>query len=335
MADTREALGLSALRESIEERLEQIRKRLPELEEDHKRSADELSKAQVIRRHVARNPEKFSPHEREGVFERAQGIAVRRQELESSLDAHQEHLELLEKMHAVLSQAEESATGAPAEPAPAPIEHSALELYQAVEAERLRIARELHDGPAQVLSNLVLEAEILERLLRRDPALLAEELQEFKSSVRNAVADMRRFMFDLRPVSLDDLGLIATMRRITAEYQERTTIVCRLNVSGEDRRLAAEIEEALYWIIQEALTNVHRHSKAHTVEVNLDIQEGKCWLRVRDDGQGFDVCDYHQPGGRRKLGVLGMKERAAAVGGGLEVRSHPGCGTSVEASFDL
>jgi two-component system sensor histidine kinase DegS len=308
----------------LEGEIEELRRLLPDVEEQLERAREDMSKAEVVRRHMARNPEKFSPHERENVFEDVQSRAMRQQQLETTLGAAQERLRLLEALLQELQAAEEEQPRS-----------SALEVYQAVEAERLRIARDLHDGPAQVLSNLVLEAEILERLLRRDPALLANELQEFKNSVRNAVTDMRRFMFELRPVSLDDLGLIATMRRLTSEYQNRTGIVCRFNVTGEERRLPAEIEEALYWIIQEALTNVQRHSKARLVEVNVDIQPAAVGLRVVDDGTGFDPRAYHKAGGRRKLGVLGMKERAAAVGGMLEVRSQPKQGTEVVAHFNL
>ena len=313
------------MREHLASEHRELLKVLPNLEQDLAKATEELSKASVIRRHVARNPEKFSPHERENIFERVEGLAVRKQSLETTLEALRERLQLLDEVLPVL---EPDSTGGRAP-------GSALEVYQAVEAERLRIARDLHDGPAQVLSNLVLEAEILERLLRRDPELLAAELQEFKNEVRNAVSDMRRFMFDLRPISLDDLGLIATMRRITAEYQDRTGVVTRFNVTGEERRLPPEIEEALYWIIQEGLTNVHRHARAKTVEVNLDIQRERAKLRIRDDGVGFDPRTYHQAGGRRKLGVLGMKERAGAVGASLEVRSQPGAGTDVEAAFPL
>ncbi len=316
----------SAAFEGLASQMEEVRGRLPGLEVEHQRLSDDASKSQVIRRHVARNPEKFSPHERENVFDHAQNIAVKRQEVESSIAWHRRHLALLEQVRDFVAGAEK----------PRPVAmNSALDIYQAVEAERLRIARDLHDGPAQVLSNLVLEAEILERLLRRDPALLSAELHEFKNSVRNAVSDMRRFMFELRPVSLDDLGLIATMRRISTEYQDRTGVFCRFNVTGEDGRMPADIEEALYWIIQEGLTNVHRHAKARSVEVNLDIQAEKVWLRIRDDGLGFDARNYHQPNQRRKLGVLGMKERAAAVGGRLEVRSNPGAGTTIEAAFPI
>jgi two-component system sensor histidine kinase DegS len=321
------ARGMTPMMHRLEVEMERIKERLPGLEEEHRKATEDLGKATVIRRHVARNPEKFSPHERESVFERAQNVAVHRQELESGIEALKEHMELMEQVHSMLLEESAIASASP--------ERGALEVYQAVEAERLRIAHELHAGPAQILSNLVLEAEILERLLRRDPELLAAELQEFKISVRNAVADMRRFMFELRPISLDDLGLIATMRRITAEYQDRTGVVCRFNTTGEDRRLAPEMEEALYWIIQEAMANVHRHAEASNVEVLLDIQPERAALRVKDDGQGFDPRNYHQPGGRRKLGVLGMKERAAAVGGSFEVRSQPGGGTTVEAAFEL
>jgi two-component system sensor histidine kinase DegS len=146
---------------------------------------------------------------------------------------------------------------------------------------------------------------------------------------------MRRFMFDLRPDSLDDLGLVATMRRYTNGYQERTGMTCRLNVSGEDRRLSPDLEEALFRIIQEALNNAHKHSKAKTVEVNLHLTSAKASARVRDDGTGFDPRSYQDAAGRRKLGLIGMSERAEALGGTLKVKSQPGHGTEVLADFEL
>jgi two-component system sensor histidine kinase DegS len=310
----------------LEREMAELEALIPQLEESRTKTHDDLAKAEVVRRHVARNPERFSPHERENVFEDIQTRAMRQQKLETTLEAARERLRLLEEVLQELRASEDEKL---------PANSSALEVYQAVEAERLRIARDLHDGPAQVFQNLVLEADIMERLLRRDPALLANELQDFKNSVRNAVADMRRFMFELRPISLDDLGLIATMRRLTSEYQDRSGITCRFNVTGTEKRLAPEIEEALYWIIQEALTNVQRHAKARLVEVNVDIQPEQVALRVIDDGVGFDPRSYQQAAGRRKLGVLGMKERSTAVGGSLEVRSQPGSGTEVAAVFPL
>jgi two-component system sensor histidine kinase DegS len=318
--------GREALHARVKQDIAELTELLPSLERDYRKSGEELGKAEVIRRHVARNPEKFSPPERENIFERVQTQAVKRQSLETGLEALRERLELLKEVDEQLEPAERPAHKEGS---------SALEIYQAVEAERLRIARDLHDGPAQILANLVLEAEILDRLLRRDPALLSAELQEFKNQVKNAVADMRRFMFDLRPSSLDDLGLIATMRRIATEYQDRTGIVCRFNVTGDERRLPRDVEEAIFWIIQEGLTNVRRHAEAKTVEIMLDLQKQKARLRIRDDGTGFDPEGYQEEGARRKLGLLGMRERAATVAGNMTVRSQQGQGAEVEATFSL
>ncbi len=326
--------GLAAL-SVVDAELEAVRQAIAGLERDLAEAEDELARAHVIRRHVARHPERFAPHEREDVFERTERLSGRRQELAALLGAANERAALLEALRGSIAaqqrQLEELA--AASAPAPAANRLSALEVHRAVEAERLRIARDLHDGPAQVLSNLVLEAEILERLLTRDPALLQSELQGFKNSVKNAVNDVRRFMFDLRPDSLDDLGLVATLRRFTTEWQQRTGITCRFNLTGEDLRLPPAREEALFRIVQEALNNVRRHAGARSVEVNLDIRRDGVRLRIRDDGRGFDAEAGRDPAGPPKLGVVGMQERAAAVGGRLAVRSRPGSGTDIEAEF--
>ena len=296
-----------------------VRDAIAELESSLQAAGEEHSRLAVMRRHMARNPERFAPHERETVFEQAESAAAERSRLEARLESATERLTVLERLRAGLGQGRQGV--------------SALEVARAVEAERLRIARDLHDGPAQVLSNLVLEAEILERMLKRDPGAVEPALQDFRNSVRNAVADMRRFMFELRPDSLDDLGLIATLRRLTSEWQQRTGVTCRLNVTGDERRLGSELEEALYRIVQEALTNVRRHAGAREVEVNVDFGAASVGLRVRDDGAGFDAEEYEAGAVAGKLGLVGMRERAQSAGGTLEVRSRPGAGTDVAGTF--
>lgn len=369
MSSTDEGIALANL---LGTELANAKEAIPGLQEDLREVEDEISKLATIRRHVARNPEGFAPHEREDVFERSERLAARRSELQTWLKAAIERVALIEAIDqtvdaelegvrqaaagelqavrqsaaAEVAKAQKAAAAAkaqpplpappPAPPAPAPAETrpaSALEIHEAVEAERLRIARDLHDGPAQVLSNLVLEADILERLLDRDPALVKAEIQDFRNSVTNAVADVRRFMFDLRPDSLDDLGLLATLRRFTTEWQQRTGVTCRLNLTGEERRLPPKLEEALYRIVQEALTNVRRHAEAKVVEVALDIRADRLRLRIRDDGRGFDPNAPPPTEGPRRLGVVGMQERAASVGGVLSVRSQPGGGTEVDSEF--
>jgi len=304
---------------TVRAELEEIAGLMTRLEGDLASAQEARKQAEVIRRHVIRNPERFSPHERENVFNRALKEAERTVRLETMLDASRERLDLLRAL--------EPALAPPAAAGPAP--PSLVEIHEAVTSERARIARELNDGPAQVLSNLLLEAEILERLLRRDPALVLAELEEFKSTVRDAVADMRRVMFDLRPLSLDDRGLVPALRMLASEYQERTGTACQVSIEGEERRLPAAVEEALYRILQEALSNVTRHAQARRVEITLVLGEAGSRLQVDDDGRGFDPAGAEGGDGRRRLGLHGMRERAAAAGGRLEIRSRPGGGTSL------
>jgi two-component system sensor histidine kinase DegS len=316
------------LRDRVDGEIEELKQALPRLDEDWTQAGERLANAIVIRRHLSRNADRFSPHERDVVVEQAEQLAARRAAAEAAITAAQARLKLLMDMRDALEDWSPPASEGQGAPA------GALEIHQAVEAERLRVARDLHDGPAQVLTNLMLEADILERVLTKDPEQLPAELQEFKNSVRNAVADMRRFMFDLRPDALDDLGLVATLRRFTKEYQDRTGIICRLNLTGTERRLPADVEEAIYRVVQEALNNVKKHAQANTVEVNLEMRDAHVRLRVRDDGTGFDPSQA-RPDGPRKLGVLGMQERLAALGGTLQVTSRPGAGTEVEAEIDV
>lgn len=325
--------------------LRSAREAIPALEAELRTVEEEWRQVEIARAHVAARPERFSADERGEVTERADRLVGRRGELQTWLKTAVERVALLEalresiaaemqSLHAELERARQAGSQPQPQPQPPGLRApSALEIHEAVEAERLRIARDLHDGPAQVLSNLVLEAEILERLLRRNPELVQAEIQDFRNQVTNAVADVRRFMFDLRPDSLDDLGLVATLRRFTTEWQQRTGVTCRLNLTGDEIRLPPRLEEALYRIVQEALTNVRRHAEARLVEVHLELRSDRARLRVRDDGRGFDTGQMEDGAGPRRLGVRGMRERAESVGGTLEVTSTEGGGTEVNGEF--
>jgi signal transduction histidine kinase len=327
----------SALLDWIDGEMARLTARLPILEQAALKAVEDLAEADVIRRHVILHPERFSPHERDSVVEKAQKVGEIRQRAEIEAESVRDRLQFCQAvamaLRSALAQDEEDRKAAAAgAPPPAPLPGGALAIFQAVEAERLRIARDLHDGPAQVLADLVLKAEILDRIAQRTPEALPAELEEFRSLVRNAVGDMRRFMFDLRPDSLDDLGLVATMKRFSSEYQDRTGIICRFNVSGEDRRVGSQLEEAIFRIIQEALNNVQKHSGAKTAEVVVTLQPGRIAARIRDDGSGFDPANP-PTGGRQQLGLIGMRERAEALGGRMEIQSEPGRGTELEVEF--
>jgi len=313
---------------------------IPELEAASLVAAEDLATADVIRRHVILHPERFAPHERDSAVDDAQNLGVAWQRADIAADSARARLQFCQavslSLRTSLAAGEleaDASTSAADRLQGAPPPGGTLSIFQAVEAERLRIARDLHDGPAQVLADLVLKAEILERIAQRTPEALPAELEEFRSLVRNAVGDMRRFMFDLRPDSLDDLGLVATMRRFSSEYQDRTGIVCHFNLSGEDRRIGPDLEEATFRIIQEALNNVHKHSEATKVEVTISIQPERIVAKIKDDGEGFDVDA--PPSAGRHLGLLGMKERALLCGGTFETGAAPGGGFAVRARLPI
>ncbi len=315
---------------------ERLRGLLPRLEGAAMELTEELADADVIRRHVILHPDRFSPHERDVAVEKAHQLGERRQRAEVLAHAAREQLQLCEAVGAGVRALEGELEGrrSPGADSRRPPPTQTLAIFQALEAERLRIARELHDGPARILADLVLKAEILDRMAKRTPEALPKELDDFKTLVRQAVADMRRFMFDLRPDSLDELGLVPTMRRYADEYQERTGIRCTFTVTGEELPIGAELSDAIFRIVQEALTNILKHARASTAGISLVIEPGRVLLGVVDDGGGF-TADAGSPAARSRLGIVGMRERALAVGGQLGVISGPGEGTRVEGEFPV
>lgn len=209
-------------------------------------------------------------------------------------------------------------------------------VFQIIEEERMRIARDMHDGPAQSLANLVLQAEILERLIARDPQMVVTELADFKNGVRTVLDDTRRLIFDLRPMTLDDLGLVPTLRKFVKEFGERGGVNAHLRVVGEETRLPGGLEPTLFRIIQEALNNARKHAQATTVEVIITFQPAQVSAVVRDDGVGMDVADVEAHlDGSRNLGLISMRERAELEKGRIDIRSQVGKGTEVRVTFDL
>jgi two-component system sensor histidine kinase DegS len=162
------------------------------------------------------------------------------------------------------------------------------------------------------------------------------ELIDFKSVVREALDETRRLIFDLRPMTLDDLGLVPTLRRYIKEYADKSGIVARFHLVGEERRLPGNYEAVLFRIVQEALTNARKHARARNVDATLTLQQHRAVAVVKDDGEGFDVAGTEARQGRtRNLGLISMRERADLEKGSLEIRSQLGKGTEVRVSFDF
>jgi two-component system sensor histidine kinase UhpB len=207
-------------------------------------------------------------------------------------------------------------------------------LLRAEEAERRRIAGELHDEIGQALTALRLNLQAMARNLGAPTT--TGRLDESIALVEHTIEQVRGLSLDLRPALLDDLGLVPALRSYVAGLARRSNIEALFDADEQIDRPCPDVETACYRIAQEALTNVARHAGAKTVRVEL-VRVGRAIrLIVADDGVGFDVPSATQRAvGGASLGLLGMRERASLLGGQLEIASEPGRGTEVRATFPL
>jgi len=210
-----------------------------------------------------------------------------------------------------------------------------IRVIQAQEEERKRVAREIHDGPAQTMANVVLRAEICERMLDRDVSQVRSELRELKEIVRGSLAEVRQIIFDLRPMALDDLGLIPTLRRYLADFQEKTKIITELKVFGREKRYQSGYEVAIFRSIQEALSNIWKHARARVATVRMELTDKLIAVHVEDDGIGFVVEAALASREDGHFGLLGITERIQLLDGRVEIKSTPGKGTRVLISLPV
>lgn len=206
-------------------------------------------------------------------------------------------------------------------------------VVSAQEAERKRIARELHDGTGQTLTALGLGLAAASERLDSDPAAVRKQLADMKQMNAQVLQELHHVISDLRPSILDNLGLIPALRGHISTFETRTGIQSQLLVQGKGTRLKPEVETTIFRIVQESLTNVIRHSAARGVLVQLVFGESGVELSIQDDGRGFDVARaLAGEDGRAAWGLLGIQERASLVGGTAELDSAPGQGTTVRVS---
>ncbi len=206
-------------------------------------------------------------------------------------------------------------------------------LVEVQEAERRRIARELHDEVGQALTavKINLQAAIQHQL---DAAVIAGRLHDSIAVVERALQQVRNISLDLRPSLLDDLGLVAALRWYLDNQAQRAGLTARFSATPADLRLPADVETACYRVAQEAITNVIRHAHATQIEVGLRSTGHGARLVIRDDGVGFDVAAALERASHgESLGLLGLQERAAMAGGRVDIVSVPGTGTEVRAWF--
>ena len=214
------------------------------------------------------------------------------------------------------------------------LESYAAHILRAQEAERKRIAQELHDDTIQALLLLCRKLDDSNVPRSRRKLATSDVLQEAHAYAESIVASVRSFARGLRPPTLEDLRLSAAIDRLVTELSARSAAECEFLVAGEDKRLSADAELGLFRIAQEALHNVEHHSSASRATVNLSITDDKAELLVEDNGKGFTMPErLDDLAKQQKLGILGMHERARMLGGSLVVRSTPDVGTRISAAI--
>ena len=219
----------------------------------------------------------------------------------------------------------------PSQPVKAGIASNTLEMtVNAQEAERQRLSRQMHDGPAQALSNFILQTEIAMKLFDIDQVKAREELNSLKMAAMSTFQKVRNFIFELRPMMLDDLGLVPTVKRYSDTFKEQTGIEPSLAISGTERRLQPYLEVMIFRALQELLGNVAKHSQATQVKVQLSLDEISARLYVEDNGKGFNPETFAEAGG---LGLKLIRERVELLGGKLDIDSGVGRGSRI--SFQI
>jgi signal transduction histidine kinase len=201
-------------------------------------------------------------------------------------------------------------------------------LITAQEEERKRIARDLHDQLGQALSAMTMGMEAAENALPPQLDGLRERLGHSKALATRALEQTHEMILDLRPIVLDDLGLIAAIRSYAEEHLEARGLSVELIVRGTQRRLSPELEIALFRIVQEAITNIAHHANAQRVALTLEFRDSLVEVVVQDDGRGFDPRTvFDGANSSQGLGLLGMQERAILAEGTFQIDSQPGHGT--------
>jgi len=199
-------------------------------------------------------------------------------------------------------------------------------MVNAQESERQRLSRQMHDGPAQALSNFILQTEIAMRLLDVDPVQAKDELGNLKTSAMGTFQKVRNFIFELRPMMLDDLGLIPTLHRYTTAFKEQAGLDVGVMVTGTERRLEPYLEVMIFRAVQELLGNASRHSQATLIKIQVDLGNEMIRVSVEDNGKGFSPETLKES---NNLGLKLIRERAEILGGSFEIDSAAGSGSRI------
>lgn len=208
-----------------------------------------------------------------------------------------------------------------------------IRIIQAQEEERKRLSRDIHDGPAQMLANVLIRSGLIEKVYEEQgPVPAFNELKDLKEMVRNALYEVRRIIYNLRPMALDDLGLIPTLKKYLStigEYEKGTTI--HFQNSGKEQRFKTDFEVSVFRLVQESVSNALKHAKAKDVWVKTEWHRDIMNIIIKDDGQGFNQNEVRD----KSFGLIGMRERIDLLKGDITITSTPGNGTIIYIQIPL
>lgn len=208
-----------------------------------------------------------------------------------------------------------------------------FKIIEAQEEERKKLSREIHDGPAQMLANVIVRSDLVERTFNeRGTNQALVEIKELKRMVRDALYEVRKIIYDLRPMALDDLGLVPTLRKYLStieEYNKSTRIL--FTVVGIEKRLPPKYEVALFRLAQESVQNAMKHAESNEIQVKLQLTDEKGTLSIRDNGKGFETSLKNE----KSYGIMGMRERVDILEGEIDITSSRGSGTLVFIQIPL
>ncbi|MCR9043781.1 two-component sensor histidine kinase DegS [Bacillus velezensis] len=343
--------------EQLVEELKQIKQQVYEVIELGDKLEVHTRHARNRLSEVSRNFHKFSEEEIRNAYEKAHKLQVeltmiqqrekqlreRRDDLERRLLGLQEIIErsesLVSQITVVLNYLNQDLRQVGLLLADAQAKQDfGLRIIEAQEEEKKRVSREIHDGPAQMLANVMMRSELIERIFRdRGTEDGFQEIRNLRQNVRNALYEVRRIIYDLRPMALDDLGLIPTLRKYlytTEEYNGKVKIHFQCIGDTENQRLAPQFEVALFRLAQEAVTNALKHSESEEITVKVEVTADFVVLIIKDNGKGFDIKDAKQKK-NKSFGLLGMKERVDLLEGTITIDSKIGLGTFIMIKVPL
>jgi len=323
------------LKESLEQKIQQAESKLDSISKKIKQSqveVDKLAQRQVANsakiRNIKENTGELSPIAVRDAYEEALDAQQRLFVMRGQMDKFKNEQGHLQDF---IMQMQDISTFLVKTPLleGGEVELNAAEVIESViqaqEAERHKLSSKMHDGPAQALSNFILQAEIAQRLFDMDLDQAREELDDLKANANATFVKVRDFIFELRPMMLDDLGLIPTLRHYIEALKEQNETEIHFSASGTERRLDGYLEIMLFRAVQELVSNAARHSKADTIRIHIDTGEEKIVVDVEDDGKGFNVEQAMES----SMGIKVIKDRVEILKGTFNVDTAVGQGTRI------